>query len=107
MARWIQCPKTLKLIPNEEYHRHCEKLYVQVQGDIQPFRSPVDGTVIHSRTALRYHNEKHGVTDPRDYGPDYFKRKEKERNDALTSQGRRQKAARIEAINEALYRNGI
>lgn len=59
--RYIQDPKTGKLIPAALYRRHDRIHYIQ--GEIEPFRSHVDGTMITSRRELREHNERNGVVD--------------------------------------------
>jgi len=63
--------------------------------------SPVDGSVIDDRGKLRKHNARHGVTDPRDYGPDWFARKAAERENNLNGTTKRAKAERIEALKHA------
>lgn len=40
---------------------------VEVQGDIEPFVSTVDGTVISSRSHLREHMRKHGLAHASDF----------------------------------------
>ena len=37
-----------------------------IRDDIQPYVSPVDGTVISSRSAERQHNSRHGVSNDLD-----------------------------------------
>lgn len=101
---WIQDPETRKLIPKEEYIR-AQRQPSYVQGDIEPFVSPIDGKAIYSRRQLREHNHKHGVTDLRDYGPDWFSRKAKERSDNIT--GKTDRAGRIDAIKRSLYQHGV
>ena len=103
---WIQDPETGKLIPKEEYRRRTvahDKSFVQ--GDLEPFMSPIDGKMIYSRRQLKEHNKKHGVTDMRDYGPDWFERKAKERQQAIT--GKADRAERIDAIRRSLYEHGV
>lgn len=109
MARFIQCPKTNKLIPAEEYSRHQDTIgrSAYVQEDIKPFVSPIDQSVINTRADLRAHNAKHSVTDQRDYGSDWFSRKESERNADMRSTSKKEKSARIEAIQESMYHHGI
>jgi hypothetical protein len=108
MPSWVQCPKTYKLIPKEEYARHEDAVStVYVQGDVEPFVSPIDGTIIQSRNGLRDHNLKHGVTDMRDYGQEWFKKKAKERAEKIAGKDRRSRAERVEAIKEAMYKAGI
>lgn len=53
MPRWIQHPETLELIPAHLYERPSEKSHY-IQGEIEPYESPVDGKVIYSR---RQHKE--------------------------------------------------
>ena len=66
--RYIQDPKTGKLIPAEEYRR-ADTVHA-VHGDIDEFRSHVDGSVISSRRDLREHNKRHGVVTGAEYGND-------------------------------------
>ncbi len=50
-----------------------------IHGDIEPFRSPVDGSVISDRKQLREHNKKHGVVNAEEFSPEFYERKAKER----------------------------
>ena len=61
--RWIQCRETGKLIPADEWYRREEIDAPMVMGDIQPYRSVVDGSVIASRSAHRAHLRQHGLTE--------------------------------------------
>lgn len=56
-----------------------------IQGDIQPFKSSIDGTIISDRGGLRRHMKIHGVSNPLDY-KDHFKKKARERE--LYAQGK-------------------
>ena len=78
MARYIQHPITLKLIPADEYERPKERGHF-VQGDVQSFVSPIDGSVISDRKKLREHNEKHRVVNAAEFSPEYCERVRKER----------------------------
>ena len=78
MPRYIQHPITNKLIPAEEYERPKERGHF-VQGDVQNFVSPIDGSVISDRKKLREHNEKHGVVNAAEFSPEYCNRVKKER----------------------------
>ncbi len=60
--------------------------------------SPIDGTHIRDAAQLASHNRKHGVTDPRDYGPDWFARESNRRDDRLTGQTKADKQERLNAI---------
>jgi len=105
MPSWVQCRETGKLIPKEEFYSSSSG-GISVLGDIEPFVSPVDGSVIGSRSTLRDHNKRHGVTDPRDYGPNWFSRKKKERDAELMGTTKKAKKERIEAIQKAIYEHG-
>jgi hypothetical protein len=104
MPSWVQDPKTGKLIPKELYQRE-ETQRVLIQGDIEPFISPIDGTTITSRSVLREHNRKHGVTNMRDYGENWFKRKAEERRAELRFETAAAKQERIAALNEAIEKH--
>ena len=47
-------------------------------GNFTPFKSPVDGSMVTSYQGLQSHNKKHGVTDMRDYGSEWFERRGQE-----------------------------
>ncbi len=68
---------------------------------MQPFVSPIDGSVIRSPAQLAAHNRKHGVTDRRDYGPDWFERKRRELELKRQSLDSASKRDRIEALKRA------
>ncbi len=57
--RYIQDPETGKLVPASEYRRRGKSH--QVMEDIEPFVSPVDGSIISSRKDLREHNRRNNV----------------------------------------------
>ena len=49
-----------------------------IGGSFEPFKSPVDGTVIRNPRDLKSHNSRHGVTDIREYGDEWFQRRGQE-----------------------------
>lgn len=57
-------PETGKSIPSYEWHKkYAIKKFAQapyVQGDIEPYQSPIDDTVISSRRSQRYDMERSG-----------------------------------------------
>lgn len=67
--RWIQDPNTGELVPENEYIPRHKALDTSalIMPDIDAFVSTVDGTIIHSRSNLREHNKKHGVTNISDF----------------------------------------
>ena len=83
--RYVQHPITLKLIPAEEYVRP-DMTRHSIHGEIEPFVSHVDGTVIDSRKKLREHNERHGVVSAAEMGNEGEQAK-KEREKFYTAGG--------------------
>jgi len=102
---WVQDPETGKLIPKEEYQRY-GPTSAAIQGDIEPFVSPVDGQHITSRSQLRAHNARHGVTDSRDYSHDFLMDRSTKRINQMTGKTPQAKQERISLIKEALLRHG-
>ena len=96
---WVQVDG--KLVPRNEVARvHDDAPYVQ--GDIEEFKSPINGQVITSRSHLRKHMNEHGVTDSRDYSNDWYEKKGKARDAVLRAESSECKQGRIEAIKEAI-----
>jgi hypothetical protein len=60
--RYIQDPKTLKLVPAEEYQPETQAGYYIV-GDIEPYRSTVTGELIGSRSKHREHLRRHDLVE--------------------------------------------
>ncbi len=60
---YVQDPVTYELIPKEEYHRREEVNAPMVMGDIQPYQSMCDGTMITSRSQHREHLRRHNVIE--------------------------------------------
>ena len=102
--RWIQDPTTYKLIPADEYERPRTNAPA-VSGDIEPFVSSVDGTLISSRRSLREHNKRHNVVTAAEYGghvdPKAAKRIERFMNGEHTPS---EKLARKQEIYETIQR---
>lgn len=71
--------------------------------DIEPFVSPVDGTLITGRAALREHNKRHNVTNVADFKNEWAN-KAKERERMLSGDrgfdAKRRKEAIIRAVNK-------
>lgn len=101
---WIQDPETGELIPRHLYQQRDETGYY-IQGDIEPFVSPIDKSVITDRKQLRQHMAKHGVTDSRDYSPEYIDRRAQARDRQMRAQDSAGKRKRVEHIIEAIERN--
>ena len=50
-----------------------------VQGDLEPFVSPVDGSVISDRKQLREHNKRNNVVNTAEFSDEFLAKKRKER----------------------------
>lgn len=107
---WRQCNDCGKLIPIAEWEDHIggttKKGSAYVHGDIETFKSPIDGSIISDRAQLREHNRKHGVTDMRDYSPEYIKARAEQRERAMVGQDRQGRRERIETIIRAIEQHG-
>jgi hypothetical protein len=98
---WIQIDG--KLIPKEEYHgNNVRGPSIHVMPDINPVKSPVDGSVINSRPQLREHNRKHGVTNSADYSPEFLQAKAKERHMKATGMDKQSRQEKREFIARTL-----
>jgi hypothetical protein len=106
---WVFCKKTQKLVPKEEYYQqqNQDPDHPSILKPIEEFVSPIDGSVISDRTHLREHNKRHGVTDMRDYGVDYFKRRGKEKYNDMIGNTKKAKRERVETIKEAMHKHGL
>jgi hypothetical protein len=101
---WVQDPVTGKLIPKEEWNGQRQG-GISIQGDLDPFVSPIDGRVISSRSHLRDHNHRHGVTDSRDYSQDFMLKRSDNRIAEMTGQTAAAKVERRELIMRELAKH--
>jgi hypothetical protein len=98
---WIQIDG--KLIPKEEFTgNNVRSEAPMIQGDIEPFVSPITNEVIRGRGHLRTHMKEHGVTNIGDYSGGYIERKAKERQQRAAGQDPASKQHRIESIRRAM-----
>ena len=74
-------------------------------SDIEPFQSPIDGTLITSRSRLREHHKEHGTTDIRDYSPEHFEKGAQQRKQSVDCDTPADKAHRIESLIHAVDKN--
>jgi hypothetical protein len=70
---WVQDPITGELIPKEQYQSPPEAGFF-VMGDIQPYRSMCDGSMVEGRRQHREHLRRHNVVE---VGNDFDKRPQK------------------------------
>ena len=103
---WVQDPHTGKLVPKDEYVRRPDNATAAIQGDIEPFVSPIDGRTISSRSVLRQHHSEHGVTDSRDYSHQYMLDISTRRTQAAQGQTAQAKQERITLIRQELEKHG-
>jgi hypothetical protein len=104
MARWRQDSKTGEMVPIDEAAIKSD-LGAAIHGDIRPFVSPVDGSVISDRKQLREHNKRNNVVNADEFSPEFYARKAQERADFY--QGKRPKAEvlkRKQEIYETIIR---
>jgi hypothetical protein len=74
-----------------------------VHGPIEPYISPIDGTIIQGRTGLREHMKKHDVVLMDDYGTEHWDNSAKSRADHYQGRtSREEKQMRRENINEII-----
>lgn len=76
---FVMDPETNKLVPKEEYVRTEGVNAPMIMKPMQDFVSPIDQSVISTRSQLAAHNKKHGVTNASDYSGGYIERKAHER----------------------------
>ena len=105
MARYIQDPQTLKLVPADEYRPPAPKAHA-VLPDIEPFVSPVDGKPVTSRSKLREHQRQYDVRQHGEYGEnngaEFFARKTAERYQRMHGNTKEQRLERINDVRRAL-----
>lgn len=96
--RYVYNPKT-KEMEQVQINRG-SKGGVLIRGDIEPFKSVVDGSVISGRAALRNHDKQHNVTNPADFKNEWAA-KAKDRQRAYTPGAGYDKERRREHIIQA------
>ena len=104
MPRWRQVynKETGKseFIPLDESARQYNGHFVH--GDVEPFVSPVDGTVISDRKQLREHNERNNVVPTSEFTSDWDAAR-KERDKYYKGEvDRQEKQRRREQMNEII-----
>lgn len=93
-------------MPKHEYVRRSSNASATVQGDIEPFISPITGKTITSRSLLRDHNREHGVTDSRDYSGAYLAGRSEQRINEMTGKTHAARQERRELISRELEKHG-
>jgi len=82
MPRWIQKydkeTDTSTFVPADEAARQSDMSAV-VRGDIEPFVSPIDGSIISGTKQMRDHYKHHDVVPTAEFSPEFLEKKRKER----------------------------
>lgn len=99
--KYVYDPETKEMVEVET--RDTRKVSHFIQMDIAPFKSPIDGKYIGSRSQLREHMLKHDVVDRRDY-VELRKTKEAERKARIDGSHPEVKAERRQQINDSYER---
>jgi hypothetical protein len=95
---YVRDPETGKFVEKSAFIAANQSAAVHT---MEPFISPIDGSLIRDPAQLRSHNAQHGVTDSREYGDNWFEKKSRERDLRLTGQDKASKRDRIEAFKRA------
>ena len=93
-------------MPKHEYIRRPDGASATIQGDIEPFVSPISGKTITSRSLLRDHNREHGVTDSRDYSDSFLAGRSEQRVNEMTGNTSAAKQERRDLIMKELAKHG-
>ena len=56
---------------------------ITIISDIEPFKSPIDGSMITTRSQRDAHFKQHNITDSRDYSSEFIAKRSRERDDRL------------------------
>lgn len=92
-------PKTDTMVEyTTKYTRMAETPYIQ--ANFEPFKSPIDGTIISDRGALRNHMKRHDVVNPLDY-KNHFEKKRKEREQRANGTHPGEREQRRQTISDA------
>jgi hypothetical protein len=106
--RWIQrinADGTSRFEPRDAEALSRDGGSAAVHGDIQPFVSPVDGSVISDRKQLREHNARNNVVNSAEFGTQHWDEKRKERDRFYSGEHTRQESfARKQEIYNTITR---
>jgi len=72
--------------------------------DIEPFKSPVDGSIVTGRRSLREHNKRNDVTNAADF-KETWEKAAKEREKFYTGSSSYDRRDRIEALKYAVEKH--
>jgi len=93
---YVQDPETGKFVEKQTYLSQQHAIHV-----MKPFKSPIDGTIIHDPAQLRAHHRKHGTTDSRDYSPEFREKASRARDLRLQGLDPKSKQDRLNVLKRA------
>lgn len=107
MARWRQVfdeeTQTSEFVPMDSAAVARSSGGASIHGDITPFVSPVDGSVISDRKQLREHNKRNNVVNASEFSDEYYAKKRKERERVYTGERTKDQIRRDRMdINDAI-----
>ncbi|MGI9336885.1 MAG: hypothetical protein ACR2P4_00020 [Gammaproteobacteria bacterium] len=100
---WIWSRRLNKLVP-KTVQDNTDNDAPYIQKDIEAFISPIDKSLITSRSTLRQHHKRHGTTDARDYSPAYYAEKAKQRKIDSEGANSADRQERLNAIKASIER---
>lgn len=105
MPRWRQDKETGKLIPIDQEAVAHDRARGFIVKDVEPFRSPIDGTIISSRRQYEEHCKKHNVVPAAEFSQEWYDKKAQERAKHFTGELSRQEVfKRKQEIYEQMVR---
>lgn len=93
---YVQDPVTKKFVEKAALRAN-QSAFIHT---LDEFMSPIDQSIIRTPSDLRKHNLKHGVTDQRDYSPEFLEKATKERMAGFNEQGRKDRVNDLNAAYE-------
>ena len=97
---YIQDPDTGKFVEKSTLPQN-QSAFIHT---IEEFVSPIDQSIIRTPTDLAKHNKKHGVTDARDYSPEFLHKATQERMAGFNERGKKDRIHDLNAAYEKLRR---
>ena len=99
---YVFCPKRQKMVEKGTEQRELGPKSAEIMPDIEQFVSPIDGSVITSRSQRNRHMKQHGVTHSSDYSPEFLAQRAKERHQQASGQTTADRNDRIRHLVRAL-----
>ena len=85
--RWRQDRHTLEMIPVDEAARKLSgESHAIHANNFDAFKSPIDGTIIRNKRDYDNHNKRNNVVNAKEFSPEYYATKQKERDRVLSGE---------------------